>query len=492
MGGYVSLTPTRPGEDAMRQPVNGQRETVHRWRRGLIVVVSVEIAMAPWTISTPVYLQASRSDEPAIKFTNVAAAAGLAAKTIFGQEGTNTYLVETTGCGVAWLDYDRDGWLDLFLVNGSRLEGFPAGREPTNHLYRNNRDGTFTDVTAQAGLVRSGWGQGVCVGDYDNDGFDDLYVTYWGFNVLYRNTGDGTFTDVSEKAGVAGSRRRWNTGCAFLDYDRDGHLDLFAANYIDFDPKTAPRPETGPCLYKGVPVACGPPGLPGAKNILYRNNGNGTFTDVSEKAGITRTNGTYGLGVLTGDFDNDGWVDIYVANDSAPAALYRNNRDGTFTDVAVESGCAYSLDGKPQAGMGVAAGDYDRDGWLDIFKTNFADDTSNLYRNLGKGVFEDVVYPSGIGANTLWLGWGCGSSTWTIMAGWIFSSVTDMSIPKWTASKETSATANRKFSIATSRTGGSRTSRRVWEDPLWSLRRVEDAPLATMITMATLMWPSIR
>lgn len=394
----------------MKQPVSGQRETPRRSRRRLIAILSLGFALMPWNISASLHLQgdAPRSDGPAVKFINVAPSAGLKAKTIFGQEGTNTYLLETTGCGVAWLDYDRDGWLDLFLVNGSRLEGFPTGQEPTNHLYHNNRDGTFTDVTTRAGLVRSGWGQGVCVGDYDNDGFDDLYVTYWGFNVLYRNNGDGTFADVSAKAGVAGSRRRWNTGCAFLDYDRDGHLDLFVANYIDFDPKTAPRPETGPCLYKGVPVACGPPGLPGAKNILYRNNGDGTFTDVSEKAGITRTNGTYGLGVLTGDFDNDGWVDIYVANDSAPATLYRNNRDGTFTDVAVESGCAYSLDGKPQAGMGVTAGDYDRDGWLDIFKTNFADDTSNLYRNLGKGVFEDAVYASGIGVNTLWLGWGCG------------------------------------------------------------------------------------
>jgi hypothetical protein len=347
-------------------------------------------------------------DDPGVRFVNIAQSAGLQSKTLFGSEHKNKYLVETTGCGVALFDYDRDGWLDIFVVNGWRLDGFPAGLEPTNHLYRNNGDGTFTDVTAKARLAHSGWGQGVCVGDYDNDGFEDVLVTYWGFNVLYRNNGDGTFTDVTEKAGVAGRRQRWNTGCAFLDYDRDGYLDLFIANYIDFDIKTAPLPETGPCLYKGVQVACGPPGLPGGVNILYHNNGNGTFTDVSEKAGITKTNGTYGLGVLTADFDNDGWADIYVANDSAPACLYHNNKDGTFTDLGIESGCSYSQDGKPQAGMGVSAGDYDHDGWLDIFKTNFADDTANLYRNLGKGLFDDVTFASGIGVNTLWLGWGCG------------------------------------------------------------------------------------
>src|SRR5207249_2247176 len=221
-----------------------------------------------------------------VSFLNVARESRLNAKTIFGGEHKNKYLLETTGCGVAFYDYDNDGWLDIFLVNGWRLEDFPAGQEPTNHLFKNNRDGTFTDVTAKAGLVHSGWGQGVCIGDYDNDGFDDLFVTYFGKNVLYHNNGNGTFSDVSEKAGVAGTGKRWNTGCAFVDYDRDGHLDLFVANYIDMDLKTAPVPESGPCLYKGIMVACGPPGLLGGKNILYRNNGNGTFSDVSEKSGI--------------------------------------------------------------------------------------------------------------------------------------------------------------------------------------------------------------
>src|SRR5438477_186492 len=259
-----------------------------------------------------------------VSFLNVARESGLNAKTIFGDEHKNKYLLETTGCGVAFYDYDNDGWLDIFLVNGTRLEGFPAGQEPTNHLFKNNRDGTFTDVTAKAGLLHSGWGQGVCVGDYDNDGFDDLFVTYFG------------------------------------------------------------------------------------KNGLYHNNGNGTFTDVSEKAGILKANGTFGLGVLTADLDNDGWPDIYVANDSTASALYQNKKNGTFTDIAIEAGCALSADGKPQAGMGISAADYDLDGNLDLVKTNFAGDTPSLYHNLGGANFEDTTYQGGLGKHTQYLGWGCG------------------------------------------------------------------------------------
>ena len=364
--------------------------------------------------STPT-IQKSDSKAPAapsgdlgVSFLNVARESGLNVKTVFGGEHKNKYLLETTGCGIAFYDYDNDGWLDIFIVNGSRLEGFSTGTEPTSHLFRNNRDGTFTDVTAKAGVGHSGWGQGVCVGDYDNDGYEDLFVTYYGKNVLYHNNGDGTFTDVSQKAGVAGKGMRWNTGCAFVDYDRDGHLDLFVANYIDMDLATAPVPESGPCLYKGVMVACGPPGLQGGKNILYHNNGDGTFTDVSEAAGIFRANGTYGLGVLTADFDNDGWPDIYVANDSTASALYHNKKNGTFEDIAIDAGCALSPDGKPQAGMGVSAADYDLDGNLDLVKTNFAGDTPSLYHNIGGGTFEDATFAAGLGAHTQFLGWGCG------------------------------------------------------------------------------------
>jgi hypothetical protein len=343
-----------------------------------------------------------------VSFVNVGPASGLRAKTIYGGEHKNKYLLETTGCGVAFYDFDNDGWLDIFLVNGWRLEGFPKGAEPTSQLFKNNRDGTFTDVTVKAGLGHSGWGQGVCIGDYDNDGFEDLFVTYFGKNVLYHNNGDGTFTDVSEKSGISGKGKRWNTGCAFVDYDRDGRLDLFVANYIDMDLATAPVPESGPCLYKGVMVACGPPGLTGGKNILYHNNGDGTFTDVSAESGIIKANGAYGLGVLTADFDNDGWPDIYVANDSTASALYQNKRNGKFVDIAIEAGCALSSDGKPQAGMGVAAADYDLDGNLDIVKTNFAGDVPSLYRNLGGANFEDSTFSAGLGLHTQYLGWGCG------------------------------------------------------------------------------------
>jgi len=347
---------------------------------------------------------------PPVEFTDIAEAAGFTRETVFGGVKSNRYLVETTGCGAAFIDYDNDGWLDIFLVNGSRFEAkWAAGAAPVSRLFKNNRDGTFTDVTAKAGVGYHGWGQGVCAGDYDNDGHDDLFVTYWGECKLWRNRGDGTFVDATRAAGVTAERKglpRWNTGCAFVDYNRDGHLDLFIANYIDFDIKTAPVPESGRCRYKGLKVACGPPGLQGAKNILYRNNGDGTFTDVSEAAGIHNTPGTYGLGVLVGDFDNDGWPDIYVANDSTSSALYRNNRDGTFTEIAIEAGVAYSADGKSQAGMGVSAADYDGDGWLDIVKTNFAGDTSTLYRNTGGMVFEDQTYQAGLGRNTRFLGWG--------------------------------------------------------------------------------------
>ena len=346
-----------------------------------------------------------------VSFVDVVRGSGLEVETIYGGVNKNKYLLETTGCGLAFYDYDNDGWLDVFLVNGWRLEGFAKGQEPHCHLFKNNRDGTFTDVTKGSGLeLRTGWGQACCVGDYDNDGHDDLFVTYYGQNALYHNNGDGTFVDVTERAGLVqpGPKVRWNTGCTWVDYDRDGHLDLFVANYVDFDLKTAPLPEEVPCTYKGILVACGPPGLSGGKNILYHNNGDGTFSDVSEKAGMWTAIGTYGLSVAASDLDNDGWPDIYVANDSAPATLYLNQKDGTFRDVAVQNGAAVSAEGKPQAGMGVSIGDYNRDGNLDVVKTNFAGDTDSLYTNLGAGVFEDRTYPAGLGVNTRLLGWGVG------------------------------------------------------------------------------------
>ena len=344
---------------------------------------------------------------PGVTFVNVARQAGLTATTIYGDEKRNRYLLETTGSGAAFIDYDNDGWQDIFLAAGTRLDGLPPNVTATNRLYRNSGKGNFIDVTEKAGLVRTGWAQGVCVGDYENDGYDDIFVATYGKNTLYHNNGTGTFKEVAEQAGVSHNRTRWGSGCAFLDYDRDGFLDLFVASYIDLDLKTAPLPESGPCLYKGLTVACGPPGITVGTNMLFHNEGNGTFTDASEKSGITKTNGTYGLGVLISDFDNDGWSDIYVANDSAPAALYHNNKNGSFTDIGIEAGCAFSIDGKPQAGMGVTAGDYDRDGWLDIFKTNFSGDTSSLYHNTGKGTFEDATFQAGLGLNTRWLGWGC-------------------------------------------------------------------------------------
>jgi len=325
---------------------------------------------------------------------------------VFGGVSSKKYIIETTGTGVAIFDYDNDGWPDIFLVNGTTLEGFPAGQGPTNHLYRNNHDGTFADVTVQAGLAASGWGQGVCVGDYDNDGWEDLYVTYFGKNRLYHNQ-SGVFTEVGEKARVAGSGKAWGTGCAFVDYDRDGLLDLVVANYVDFDLSSAPAPgERTACMWKGVPVMCGPRGLPGAKNILYHNQGQGTFEDVTTKAHIDQTNGHYAFSVSTLDFDDDGWPDIYIACDSTPSILYHNNRDGTFTDVAVIAGAAFNEDGREQAGMGTTVADFDGDGRLDIFKTNFSDDTSTLYRNNGDGSFSDATFPAGLGLHTQYLGRG--------------------------------------------------------------------------------------
>ncbi len=359
-------------------------------------------------LAFPAAAAGPRNTAPIANFTDVAEKAGLTMSNVFGGKDTKKYIIETTGTGVAIFDYDNDGWPDIFLVNGTTLEGFPAGKgpAPSNHLYRNNHDGTFSDVTAKAGLTATGWGQGVCVGDYDNDGWEDLYVTYYGKNRLYHNR-SGVFAEVADQSGVAGTGKAWGTGCAFVDYDRDGLLDLMVANYVDFDVSTAPAPgERASCVWKGVPVMCGPRGLPPAKNILYRNLGKGKFEDVTSKAKIDQTSGHYAFSVSTLDFDDDGWPDIYVACDSTASILYHNNRDGTFTDVAVVAGAAYNEDGREQAGMGSTIADYDGDGRLDIFKTNFSDDTSTLYRNNGNGTFDDVTFAAGLGLYTRYLGWG--------------------------------------------------------------------------------------
>jgi enediyne biosynthesis protein E4 len=339
--------------------------------------------------------------------TDIAQQAGLTHPIIYGALDSKSYIIEVVGCGVAFIDYDNDGWQDLFVLHGTRLEGAPPGT--TNRLYKNNRDGTFTDVTAKAGLQRNGWASAVTVGDYDNDGFDDLFITYYGQNVLYHNNGDGTFSDVTDKAGLHQAAVRYGSGCSWVDYDRDGRLDLFVANYLSTTLEKLPKPgENADCTWKGVPVNCGPRGLPPGYVQLFHNNGDGTFTDVSKASGVASASGAYPMTVVAADYDNDGWPDIYVACDSTPSWLFRNQHDGTFGEEGLERGVALSEDGMEQAGMGVGVGDYDLDGSLDIFKTHFADDTNVLYHNDGKGNFDDVTIRAGIGVETRYVAWGTG------------------------------------------------------------------------------------
>jgi hypothetical protein len=371
----------------------------------LAVLALLEISLAQTTRSAkPAILKVKPGE---VHFEDIASQAGLNALNVYGGDTHKEFIIETTGNGAIIFDYDNDGWPDIFLPNGSTIEGFAADKAPTGHLYHNNQDGTFTDVTLRAGLARPGWGQGGCVGDYDNDGYLDLLVTYWGQNVLYRNNGDGTFSDVTAKAGLKTSQDEWSTGCSFVDYDRDGKVDLFVVRYVGFSYDSVPRPGQGRwCEWKGINVMCGPRGLKPGVNAIYHNNGDGTLTDVSQRSGVLDTTRCYGFTSLTGDFDHDGWPDIYVACDSTASILYHNNQNGTFTDIGKKAGVAYNEDGSEQAGMGLSAADFTHSGYQGIVKTNFSDDTPTLYLNRGENNFDDVTYGSGLGKIKNWLGWG--------------------------------------------------------------------------------------
>jgi hypothetical protein len=345
---------------------------------------------------------------PFSRFTDVALQAGLTQPIVYGTSGDVTYIIESMGGGCAFFDYDNDGWIDIFILGGRTLSGTPPGSG--NRLYHNNRDGTFSDVTEKSGLADPGWAVGVCVGDYDNDGFEDLFLTYYGHNRLYHNNGNGTFSDVTAKAGLLHAGNRFGAGCTFLDYNRDGHLDLFVANYVEFDLATAPKPNTqvATCSYQGVAVYCGPRGLALPSHALYRNQGDGTFTDVSKSSGIDSVRTSYGLTAVALDVDEDGWPDIYVACDSTPSLLYMNNHDGTFREEALLRGLAVSADGQAMAGMGIAPGDYDLDGHIDIFKTHYQQQSNGLYHCSGKGEFDDVTVGAGVASERRFVSWGNG------------------------------------------------------------------------------------
>jgi len=358
--------------------------------RGARATVKIETDLPPITVD----------------FRDIAVEAGLTAKNVSGGMDRKKYILEATGNGVVLFDYDNDGLVDIFLASATRFEDAP-GPKPTSHLYRNLGNLKFQDETAKAGLERPGWGQGACAADYDNDGRRDLFVTYYGHSVLYHNGGDGTFRDVTEFAGLASPAVRWDTGCSFFDYDLDGKLDLALAGYVDFDKSKVPEPGGGGyCQWRGLPVMCGPRGLPPGRNLLFHNEGGGKFKDVSESSGIGNPTGCYGFTVLASDFDNDGRPDLYVACDSTPSLLYRNLGEGKFEEMGIASGSALNEDGQEQAGMGVSAADFDEDGFIDLVKTNFSDDTPNLYHNNGDGTFTDEAYVSGLAVHTQYLGWG--------------------------------------------------------------------------------------
>jgi hypothetical protein len=344
---------------------------------------------------------------PAIDFRDIAQDARLTAANVSGDADSKRYILETTGDGVGIFDFGNDGLMDVFLVNATTMDGKGRGEKSTSHLYRNLGNLHFEDVTEKAGLGKVGWGQGVCVGDYDNDGYEDMFVTYYGHSVLYHNEGNGTFKDVTEAAGLKSDAIRWDTGCSFLDYDLDGKLDLVISGYVEFDVSKIPAPGSGGyCQWKGIPVMCGPRGLPAGRNFLFHNDGHGKFTDVSDASSVGKPTGCYGFTVLASDFDNDGYPDLYVACDSRPSLLYHNRKNGTFEEMGVLAGVALSDAGQEQAGMGVTVADYDEDGFVDIVKTNFSDDVPNVYHNNRDGTFTDRVYEAGVGGHTQYLGWG--------------------------------------------------------------------------------------
>jgi hypothetical protein len=342
---------------------------------------------------------------PTVDYRDIAREAGLTGVNISGSDTSKQYIVETTGNGVAVFDFDNDGLPDIFLVNSGRLEKGAA--QPKHFLYHNLGALKFEDVTDKAGITLTGWGQGVCVGDVDNHGYPDLFITQWGQNVLYRNLGNGTFKDETKERGLLSPKPRWSTGCAFMDFNRDGFLDLVIVHYVDFDLAHTPHPgQTSQCQWKGRPVMCGPRGLPPETLSFYQNDGHGNFTDLSDQVHISGPKNYYGFTALTGDFDNDGWPDIFVACDSTASLYYHNVGGKTFEEIGVRAGLAYNEDGREQAGMGAAAADFDGDGLLDIFKTNFADDTPTMYKNQGANNFEDDTIGSGLAVNTKYLGWG--------------------------------------------------------------------------------------
>jgi hypothetical protein len=377
-------------------------------RRTLLQSVPAFLAATLFRRKAMALAPAAAELPPFCHFVDVAETAGLTKVMSYGEGTTATYLTEIMGGGCAFIDYDNDGWMDVFILGGRRLESIPPGA--SNRLYHNNRDGTFADVTAQAGLLDAGWAVGVCVGDYNNDGFEDIFITYFGQNRLYRNNGNGTFTDTTAQAGLLSKSIRFGSGCTFVDYNRDGWLDLFVSNYADVDLATMPKPslDRPNCNFEGVPVNCGPSGLPLPSHLLYRNNGDGTFTDVSKESGVGALHGSYGLTATAFDVDEDGWPDIFVACDTTPSLLLMNNHDGTFREEALLRGVALDEDGKEMAGMGVGIGDYDCDGRLDIVRTHYMNQPTGLYHNQGKGEFEDVTARSGLIHERRFVSWGVG------------------------------------------------------------------------------------